>query len=59
VGITLHAKAGARVIEGQPLLTIHANDEGKLAGARQRLLAAYEWSDEAVEPPPLLHQTVG
>jgi pyrimidine-nucleoside phosphorylase len=59
VGITLHAKAGDHVIEGQPLLTIHANDEGKLAGARQRLLAAYEWSDEAVEPPPLLHQTVG
>ena len=59
VGIMLHAKAGDRVIEGQPLLTIHANDEGKLAGARQRLLAAYEWSDETVDPPPLLHQTVG
>ena len=59
VGITLHAKAGDRVIEGQPLLTIHANDEGKLAGARQRLLSAYEWSDEKVGPPPLLHQTVG
>ena len=59
VGITLHAKAGDRVIEGQPLLTIHANDEGKLAGARQRLLSAYEWSDEKVDPPPLLHQTVG
>ena len=59
VGITLHAKAGDRVVEGQPLLTIHANDEGKLAGARQRLLSAYEWSDEQVGPPPLLHQTVG
>jgi len=59
VGITLHAKAGDRVVEGQPLLTIHANDEGKLAGARQRLLSAYEWSDERVGPPPLLHQTVG
>ncbi len=59
VGITLHAKAGDRVTEGQPLLTIHANDEGKLAGARQRLLSAYEWSDGKVDPPPLLHQTVG
>ena len=59
VGITLHAKAGDWVAEGQPLLTIHANDEGKLAGARQRLLSAYEWSDERVGPPPLLHQTVG
>jgi pyrimidine-nucleoside phosphorylase len=59
VGITLHAKAGDQVTEGQPLLTIHANDEGKLAGARQRLLSAYEWSDGKVDPPPLLHQTVG
>lgn len=59
VGIVLQAKVGDRVAEGQPLLTIHANDEAKLAGARQRLLSAYEWSDEEVSPPPLLHQTVG
>jgi pyrimidine-nucleoside phosphorylase len=59
VGIVLQAKVGDRVIEGEPLLTIHANDEAKLAGARQRLLSAYEWSEEKVSPPPLLHQTVG
>jgi pyrimidine-nucleoside phosphorylase len=59
VGIVLQAKIGDRVVEGQPLLTIHANDEAKLAGARQRLLSAYEWSDDEVIPPPLLHQTVG
>ena len=59
VGIVLHAKAGDHVIEGQPLLTIHANDEGKLAGARQRLLSAYEWSDEEVSSPLLLRRTVG
>jgi pyrimidine-nucleoside phosphorylase len=59
VGITLQVKTGDHVIEGQPLLTIHANDEAKLAGARQRLLSAYEWSDEQISPPPLLHQTVG
>ena len=59
VGIVLHAKAGDHVIEGQPLLTIHANDEGKLAGARQRLLSAYEWSDEEVHSPGLLRRTVG
>jgi hypothetical protein len=40
------------------LLTIHANDEAKLAGARQRLLAAYEWSEEPITPPPLVHQIV-
>ena len=59
VGIMLHAKAGERIAEGQPLLTIHANDEGKLAGARQRLLSAYEWSDKEIGQPPLLHKTVG
>jgi pyrimidine-nucleoside phosphorylase len=58
VGIVLQVKIGDRVEEGQPLLTIHANDEAKLWGARQRLLAAYEWSDEPVDPPPLIHQIV-
>jgi pyrimidine-nucleoside phosphorylase len=58
VGIVLQAKVGHHVVEGQPLLTIHANDEAKLAGASQRLLAAYEWSDEPVSPPDLIHQIV-
>jgi pyrimidine-nucleoside phosphorylase len=59
VGIVLQAKIGDRIEEGQPLLTIHANDEAKLAGAKQRLLAAYDWSDEAVVAPPLIHNIVG
>jgi pyrimidine-nucleoside phosphorylase len=58
VGIVLNTKIGDGVEEGQPLLTIHANDEARLWGARQRLLAAYEWSDEPVSPPPLLHEIV-
>ena len=58
VGVLLHAKIGDFVEEGAPLLTIHANDEGKLWGAQQRLLAAYQWSDDPVEPPLLLHEVV-
>jgi pyrimidine-nucleoside phosphorylase len=58
VGIVLRAKVGDEIQEGQPLLTIHANDEAKLPGARQRLLAAFGWSEEPVSPPPLHHQTV-
>jgi pyrimidine-nucleoside phosphorylase len=58
VGIVLDAKIGDWVREGQPLLTIHANDEAKLWGARQQLLAAYDWSDEPVTVPPLLHEIV-
>jgi pyrimidine-nucleoside phosphorylase len=59
VGIVLQAKIGDRVEKGQPLLTIHANDEGKLAGVQQRLLGAYAWSEERVDPPPLVHEVVG
>ena len=59
VGIVLQAKIGDRVQEGQPLLTIHANDGAKLSGASQRLLAAYGFSDEPVAPPRLIHRIVG
>jgi pyrimidine-nucleoside phosphorylase len=59
VGVVLQAKIGDHVEKGQSLLTIHANDGAKLSGARQRLLTAYEWSDEPVAPPPLIHQIIG
>lgn len=59
VGIVLQAKIGDKVLEGQPLLTIHANDEARLSGASQRLLAAYRFSEEPVGPPPLIHRIVG
>ncbi len=58
VGVVLQAKVGDRVEAGQPLFVIHANDEAKLPGARQRLLAAYEWSDQPVNPPSLIHQII-
>jgi pyrimidine-nucleoside phosphorylase len=58
VGIVLQAKVGDYVEKGEPLLTVHANDEGKLSGALQRLLGAYTWSDEPTEPPPLVHRIV-
>jgi pyrimidine-nucleoside phosphorylase len=51
VGIICHAKTGAQLAEGEPLLTIHANDPAKLAAARQRLLAAVAWSDTPVAVP--------
>ena len=58
VGVVLQTKIGERVEKGQSLMTVHANDEGKLAGAQQRLLAAYEWSEEPIEAPPLVHRIV-
>jgi pyrimidine-nucleoside phosphorylase len=59
VGVELCKKVGDQVEAGKPLLTIHANDCAQVAGARQRLLAAYRWSDEPVQPSPLIHQIVG
>jgi pyrimidine-nucleoside phosphorylase len=58
VGVVLQAKVGDRVEKGEPLMTVHANDEGKLAGAQQRLMAAYGWSEGPVEAPPLVHRIV-
>jgi len=58
VGIVLAKKIGDYVKRGEPLLAIHANDEQKLADAKQRLLDAYSWSEEPVERPPLIHQII-
>jgi pyrimidine-nucleoside phosphorylase len=58
VGIVHHKKVGDWVEEGEPLLTVHANDEGKLAEARDRLLSAIGWSEEPVTPPPHTHKII-
>jgi pyrimidine-nucleoside phosphorylase len=52
VGIICHAKTGVQVAAGDPLFTSHANTAGKLAAARDRLLAAVSWSDTPVSAPP-------
>ncbi len=58
VGIVHQRKVGDRVERGEPLLTIHASDEGKLAQARRRLLSAIRWSDKPVTPPPHTHKII-
>jgi len=59
VGIVLCKKVGDWVEKGEKLLTIHANDEGKLAQARRRLLSAIRWSSDPVTPPPRIHKIIG
>jgi pyrimidine-nucleoside phosphorylase len=56
VGLILHKKIGESVRAGEALFTIHANDASKLAAARSRALTAYSWSDQPVNPPPLIYQ---
>lgn len=58
VGILVRNKIGAHVRRGEPLLTIHAKDRTSFAAAEDRLLAAYEFSDAALEPPPLIHRII-
>jgi pyrimidine-nucleoside phosphorylase len=58
VGIIVHHKVGDRVEAGQPLFTIHANDEPRMAQARQQLLDAHTWSDVPVKPLPLFYGVI-
>jgi pyrimidine-nucleoside phosphorylase len=55
VGFIIHHKVGDRVQKGEPLFTIHANDEEKLAEAREAVLAAHSFSDSVVTPLPLFY----
>jgi pyrimidine-nucleoside phosphorylase len=55
VGFIIHKKVGDKVEDGDRLFTIHANDEVKLAEAREAVLAAHSFSDDVVEPLPLFY----
>ncbi len=58
VGIVVHKKVGEAVEAGEPVMTIHANDEAKLAEARERLREAVRISAEPVEPLPHFYGVV-
>jgi pyrimidine-nucleoside phosphorylase len=55
VGIVIHHKVGDKIQMGDPLFTIHANDESKLAEVREAVLAAHSFADGAVKPLPLFY----
>jgi len=54
VGITIVAKLGERVDEGQPLARISFNDEGRLAMARPLLKRAFHIATIPAARPPLI-----
>ncbi len=58
VGVVLAKKVGEYVQKDEPLLTIYANDRERMDEARQRLISAYQWSDVAVLPPPLIRRII-
>jgi pyrimidine-nucleoside phosphorylase len=55
VGVIVHHKVGDWVETGQPLFTIHANDEHSCDLACQNVIEAHTWSETPVEPLPLFY----
>jgi pyrimidine-nucleoside phosphorylase len=55
VGFVIHHKVGDKLEAGEPLFTIHADREDKLAEAREAVLAAHRFSTEPVEKLPLFY----
>lgn len=54
VGIVFRPKVADRVEAGQELGAVHARREEDADACRERIRAALTWSDEPVEPPPLV-----
>jgi len=59
VGLEFHKRIGDRVAEGETLVTIYYNNEAKLAEAQQRIMQAFEFSDQPVPPKKLVRRMVG
>ncbi len=55
VGIVVHKKVGDPIAAGEPVLTIHANDEARLAEARALLTQAVQVSAQPVAALPHFH----
>jgi pyrimidine-nucleoside phosphorylase len=58
VGVLFHAKVGAHLTTGAPLLEIHAASQEQLTQARHRLLAALSFNKHPIEPPPLFYDII-
>jgi pyrimidine-nucleoside phosphorylase len=59
VGIVLHKKVGDEVLSGEPLATIHYNDESRAARARVLIEASAAIADAAPTKRPLVHRIIG
>jgi thymidine phosphorylase len=57
-GIVCMAKPGDEVAAGQPLLELHADDEGRFDGAVAALTGAIEIGPEPPEPRPLVIERI-
>jgi pyrimidine-nucleoside phosphorylase len=58
VGIVLHKKVGDPVAAGEPLATIHYNQESRAERARQLILESCRIGDVAPSTRPLVHKII-
>jgi pyrimidine-nucleoside phosphorylase len=58
VGVMMHTKVGDAIEAGQPLFTIHANDEAQCAAVITRILDALTLSETTVDPLPLFYERI-
>jgi pyrimidine-nucleoside phosphorylase len=56
VGFIILKKVGDTAQKDEPLFEIHANDEAKLAKARNEALSAHQFSEKPVPPLPLFYE---
>jgi thymidine phosphorylase len=59
VGIDFIASLGDEVEAGGVVARVLANDDASAEAAGREVLAALRWSEDPVEPPPLVHAVVG
>jgi len=59
VGIVLHKKVGDRVATGEPIATIHYNEESRAERARQLILESCQIGDVAPPKRRLIHKIIG
>ena len=58
VGVVVHTKVGDKVINGDPLFTLHLNDEKLIEYAKNEMMNAHKFSDEYIKPLPLFYGVV-
>lgn len=58
VGIVFCKKKGDAVRQGEPIATLHANDAGKLAAAKERLTHAVKIKEKPVAKTALIKQVI-
>jgi pyrimidine-nucleoside phosphorylase len=58
VGFVLHKKRGDAVEQGEPLVTLHVNDESRIDNVKMRLLKAIDIGDVKPDSQPLILERI-